>query len=68
MYYSMGNKIAPHCVISYLEQMGGKNTQRYKGDDEKALYFIGRTGEIEKTNNTELQWIIMQTSSNENNT
>lgn len=68
MYWSRGNTIAPHCVISYLEQMGGKNTQRYKGDDENALYFIGRTGEIEKTNNIDLIWIIQQTACNENDT
>ena len=28
------------------------------GDDVNAVYFIGRTGEIEKTSNPELKWII----------
>lgn len=68
MHWSRGNKIAPHCVIDYLVEQGGKNTQKYKGDDVDAVYFIGRSGEIEKTNNQELIWIIIQTVSNENNT
>lgn len=40
MYWSRGNTIAPHCVISYLEEMGGKNTQRFKGNDENALLLV----------------------------
>ena len=68
MVWERGNKVAPHCVIEYLEQQGGKNVNRYKGNDPEAIYFIGRTGEIEKTNNIDLIWIIRQTTSNENNT
>ena len=60
--------MVPHCVIDYLVEQGGRNTHKYKGDDAEAVYFIGRTGEIEKTNNQELIWIIMQTVTNENNT
>lgn len=53
-----GNKERPDAVIRYLEGWGGKNTQGYKGDDVDAVYFIGRTGNIEKTNNPDLIWII----------
>lgn len=60
MYWIKGNKVQPGVIISILENVGGKNTQRLNGDDESAVYFIGRSGEIEKTNNPDLAWIIMQ--------
>lgn len=47
-------------VIAALEEKGGKNTQRLNGDDDNSVYFIGRSGEIEKTNNPDLCWVIMQ--------
>lgn len=59
--------MAPHCVIDYLEEKGGRNVQRLNGDDPASVYFIGRSGDIEKTNNEELIWIIMQTKSDEDN-
>ena len=40
--------------------MGGKNVNKLKGDDPGAIYFVGRTGEIERTNNIDLIWIIAQ--------
>lgn len=58
-----GNKERPDSVIRYLEGWGGKNTQGFKGDDVNAIYFIGRSGHIEKTNNEDLKWIIMQSNS-----
>lgn len=62
-----GNKLHPESVINYLTKKGGNNTQRYTGDDVAAIYFIGRSGEIEKTNNIELIWIIQQTQCDEDN-
>lgn len=63
MYWIKGNKVQPGVTISILENVGGKNTQCLNGDDENAVYFIGRSGEIEKTNNPDLAWIIMQSLS-----
>lgn len=63
MYWIKGNKVQPGATISILENVGGKNTQRLNGDDDNAVYFIGRSGEIEKTNNPDLAWIIMQSLS-----
>lgn len=63
MYWIKGNKVQPGVIISILENVGGKNTQFLNGDDENAVYFIGRSGEIEKTNNPDLAWIIMQSLS-----
>ena len=57
-----GNKERAEAVIRYLEGWGGKNTQGWKGDEVDAIYFIGRSGHIEKTNNEDLKWIIMQCS------
>lgn len=62
LYWREGNKDNPAGVIKYLESRGGKNTQGFKGDDVQAVYFIGRSGHIEKTNNEDLKWIIMQSS------
>ena len=56
--WKYGNKERPDAVIRYLEGWGGKNTQGYKGDDVDAVYFIGRSGHIEKTNNLDLIWLI----------
>lgn len=63
MFWIKGDNQQPGVIISILENVGGKNTQRLNGDDENAVYFIGRSGEIEKTNNPDLAWIIMQSLS-----
>lgn len=58
MIWVRGSKDDPATVIAELQQKGGNNRNAYKGDDVNAVYFIGRTGEIEKTSNPELKWII----------
>ena len=55
-----GSKERPEAVIRYFEGWGAKNVQNLKGDDVDAIYFIGRSGYIEKTNNEDLKWIIRQ--------
>ena len=58
MFCAYGNKKGAENVIAALEKMGGKNVNKLKGDDPESIYFIGRAGEIERTNNIDLIWII----------
>lgn len=60
MFCAYGSKKEAEHVIAALEKMGGKNVNKLKGDDPGSIYFIGRTGEIERTNNIDLIWIITQ--------
>lgn len=60
MFCAYGNKKEAEQVIAALEKMGGKNVDKWKGDDPESIYFIGRTGEIERTNNIDLIWILEQ--------
>lgn len=60
MFCAYGNKKEAEQVIAALEKMGGNNVNKLKGDDPGSIYFIGRTGEIERTNNIDLIWIIEQ--------
>lgn len=60
MFCAYGNKKKAEKVIAALELMGGKNVNKLKGDDSDSIYFIGRTGEIERTNNIDLIWILEQ--------
>lgn len=60
MFCAYGSKKEAEHVIAALEKMGGKNVNKLKGDDPESIYFIGRAGEIERTNNIDLIWIITQ--------
>lgn len=60
MFCAYGSKKEAEHVIAALEIMGGKNVNKLKGDDPESIYFIGRTGEIERTNNIDLIWIMEQ--------
>lgn len=60
MFCAYGSKKEAEHVIAALEKMGGKNVNKLKGDDPGSIYFIGRAGEIERTNNIDLIWIITQ--------
>lgn len=60
MFCAYGHKKEAEEVIAALEKMGGKNVNKLIGDDPESIYFIGRTGEIERTNNIDLIWIIEQ--------